>query len=91
MIYDNEMAAHLSVHGVRPTRQRLAIANVLFKDGGRHIDATCLHVELATSATKVSLATVYNVLKAFDKAGLVRRFILIIRWVLYFTYIANHN
>jgi Fur family iron response transcriptional regulator len=55
---------------VRPTRQRLAIANALFKDEGRHIDATCLYVELGASATKVSLATVYNVMKAFDKAGL---------------------
>ena len=91
MTYDNEMAAHLSVHGVRPTRQRLAIANVLFKDGGRHIDAACLHVELATSATKVSLATVYNVLKAFDKAGLVRRVALGGERVLYDTDTSNHH
>ena len=85
------MAAHLSVHGVRPTRQRIAIANALFKDEGRHIDATCLHVELGTSATKVSLATVYNVLKAFDKAGLVQRVSLGGERVLYDTDTSNHH
>ncbi len=72
MISDNEMAAHLSTHGVRPTRQRLAIANALFKDEGRHIDATCLYVELGASATKVSLATVYNTLSAFCEVGLMQ-------------------
>jgi Fur family iron response transcriptional regulator len=91
LISDNEMAAHLSTHGVRPTRQRLAIANALFKDEGRHIDATCLYVELGASATKVSLATVYNVLKAFDKAGLVRRVALGGERVLYDTDTSNHH
>jgi Fur family iron response transcriptional regulator len=85
------MVAHLSAHGVRPTRQRLAIANALFKDKGRHIDATCLYVELGASATKVSLATVYNVLKAFDKAGLVRRVALGSERVLYDTDTSNHH
>jgi Fur family iron response transcriptional regulator len=91
LIYDDEMAAHLSVHGVRPTRQRLAIANALFKDERRHINAECLHLELGTSATKVSLATVYNVLKAFDKAGLVRRVALGGERVLYDTDTSNHH
>jgi Fur family iron response transcriptional regulator len=91
LIYYDKMAAHLSIHGVRTTRQRLAIANALFKDEGRHVDATCLHVELRTSAIKVSLATVYNVLKAFDKAGLVRRVILGCERVLYDTDPSNHH
>jgi Fe2+ or Zn2+ uptake regulation protein len=91
LISDNEMAAHLSTHGVRPTRHWLAIANALFKDEGRHLDATCLYVELGASATKVSLATVYNVLKAFDKAGLVRRVALGGERVLYDTDTSNHH
>tara|TARA_B100000768_G_C11280301_1_gene378192 strand:+ start:3969 stop:4190 length:222 start_codon:yes stop_codon:yes gene_type:complete len=69
LICDDEMAAHLSVHCVRPKRQRIAIANALFKDGGRHVDATCLHVELGTSAIKVFLVTVYNVLNFVPVSG----------------------
>jgi Fur family iron response transcriptional regulator len=73
MTCKDDMASHLAAHGVRPTRQRLAIAETLFEGAGRHIDASGLHEELATSTTKVSLATVYNALRAFDQAGLVRR------------------
>jgi Fur family iron response transcriptional regulator len=83
------MADHLTAHGVRPTRQRLAIAETLFEGTGRHIDASGLYEELATSATKVSLATVYNALRAFDQAGLVRRVALPSVW--YDTDTSNHH
>jgi Fur family iron response transcriptional regulator len=91
LIYNDEIAAHLSVHGVRPTRQRLAIANALFKGGGRHVDATSLYAGLENPATRVSVATVYNVLNAFDKAGLVRRVTLGGERVLYDTDTSNHH
>ena len=73
MTCKGNMANHLTAHGVRPTRQRLAIAETLFEGAGRHIDASSLYEELATSTTKVSLATVYNALRAFNQAGLVRQ------------------
>ena len=85
------MAAHLSENGVRPTRQRLTIANALFKDEGRHVDAIGLHAELGNSAARVSLATVYNVLNAFDKAGLLRRVTLGGERIFYDTDISNHH
>lgn len=64
MTCKDNMADHLTAHGVRPTRQRLAIAETLFEGTGRHIDASGLYEELATSTTKISHATIYNALCA---------------------------
>jgi len=58
--------------GLRPTRQRLALAKLLFEDGNRHITAEQLHREVGNANVKVSLATVYNALKQFTAAGLLR-------------------
>ncbi len=46
------MASNLFSHGVRPTRQRLAISESLFEKTGSHIDESGLYEELATSATQ---------------------------------------
>lgn len=59
--------------GLRPTRQRLALAELLVGDGqDRHITAESLHAGVKSSGESVSLATVYNTLKAFCDAGLIR-------------------
>lgn len=62
----------LNAAGLRPTRQRLALARLLFDDGNRHITAEQLHREAAAAGVKVSLATVYNALNQFTAAGLLR-------------------
>ena len=59
--------------GLRPTRQRLALAGVLFRKGHRHVTADMLYVEVLQSKLSVSRATVYNTLHQFAEAGLVRR------------------
>jgi Fur family iron response transcriptional regulator len=58
--------------GLRPTRQRLALAKLLFDQGDRHVTAERLHAEAAGAEMKVSLATVYNALHQFTAAGLLR-------------------
>lgn len=58
--------------GLRPTRQRLALARLLFAAGDRHVTAEQLHGEATASRAEVSLATVYNTLNQFVKAGLLR-------------------
>lgn len=58
--------------GLRPTRQRLALGSLLFGEGDRHVTAEQLHAEVAAQGEHVSLATVYNALHQFKKAGLVR-------------------
>jgi Fur family iron response transcriptional regulator len=58
--------------GLRPTRQRVALARLLFAEGDRHVTAETLHEEALASRVPVSLATVYNTLHQFTEAGLLR-------------------
>lgn len=58
--------------GLRPTRQRIALADILFSSGDRHVTAEGLHHEARTADLEVSLATVYNTLNQFTQAGLLR-------------------
>ena len=58
--------------GLRPTRQRLALARLLLENGDRHVTAEELHGEAVASGISVSLATVYNTLHQFTEAGLLR-------------------
>lgn len=63
----------LSEAGLRPTRQRVALAALLVGDGeNRHVTAESLYEASRASDEKVSLATVYNTLRAFCEAGLIR-------------------
>ena len=59
--------------GLRPTRQRVALAALLVGDGqNRHVTAESLHAAARQTGASVSLATVYNTLKAFCDAGLIQ-------------------
>ncbi|HEV8035345.1 MULTISPECIES: iron response transcriptional regulator IrrA [Rhodobacterales] len=59
--------------GLRPTRQRVTLASLLVGDGqDRHVTAESLFEAASDADEKVSLATVYNTLRAFCDAGLVR-------------------
>ena len=62
----------LRAAGLRPTRQRLALAKLLFEGPDRHITAEALHGEATELGIKVSLATIYNTLHQFTDAGLLR-------------------
>ena len=58
--------------GLRPTRQRLALAALVFDRGHRHVTAEALHAEAKQAHIPVSLATIYNTLRSFTKSGLMR-------------------
>jgi Fur family transcriptional regulator, iron response regulator len=62
----------LRLAGLRPTQQRLALAELLYGKGDRHICAEVLHAEALAANVPVSLATVYNTLNQFKAAGLLR-------------------
>lgn len=64
--------AVLRMAGLRPTRQRIALAELLFTGGHRHVSAEQLHMEADKAGVRVSLATVYNALHQFRKSGLLR-------------------
>jgi Fur family iron response transcriptional regulator len=61
--------------GLRPTRQRLALAKLLFENGHRHVTAEQLHSEAMQANVRVSLATVYNTLHQFTDAALLREIV----------------
>ena len=67
-----DVAKLLRGAGLRPTRQRVALAHLLFAEGDRHITAEALHEEAIARKVPVSLATVYNTLHQFTEAGLLR-------------------
>ncbi len=58
--------------GLRPTRQRTDLARLLFGNGNRHVTTEMLHAEAPGKNVSVSLATVYNTLNQFARAGLLR-------------------
>ena len=68
--------ARLRHAGLRPTRQRVELAGLLFRDDDRHVTAETLHDEVTQAGLKVSLATVYNTLHQFTEAGLLRQVIV---------------
>ena len=65
--------AWLARAGLRPTRQRVALADLLVGDGQhRHVTAESLFDAACATGARVSLATVYNTLRAFCEAGLLQ-------------------
>lgn len=59
--------------GLRPTRQRVLLGELLFGQGDRHVTAEMLFAEASAANIQLSLATVYNTLNHFTQAGLLRR------------------
>lgn len=79
MLNDRQFAPvieRLRSAGLRPTRQRLALARLLFGQGDRHLSAEELHEEAVAHKVPVSLATVYNTLNQFTEAGLLREVVV---------------
>lgn len=64
--------AKLRRSGLRPTRQRIALASLLFAKGNRHLTVEELHEEALSANVPVSLATVYNTLHQFTEARMIR-------------------
>ena len=71
------VTAWLARGNLRPTRQRLSLATLLVGDGeNRHVTAESLFALSTASGDRVSLATVYNTLRAFCDAGLMNEVVV---------------
>ena len=68
--------ARLKGAGLRPTRQRIALAKLLFDGENRHVTAEELHDDARAAGVSVSLATVYNALHQFTDAGMMREVVV---------------
>ena len=66
----------LSNKGIRPTKQRMILAKLLFENGDRHISAEEIYKEVKKEDRKISLATIYNTLKQFRNIGLLKELIV---------------
>ena len=66
----------LKAAGLRPTRQRLALAKLLLESGPRHVTAEEVFHEARTAGIPISLATVYNTLHQFTSVGLLREVVV---------------
>ncbi|NKB28051.1 MAG: transcriptional repressor [Rhodobacteraceae bacterium] len=72
-IWQERGEAWLAGAGLRPTRQRVSLAALLIGDGNdRHVTAESLYGSVRDEGEAVSLATVYNTLRAFCDAGLMQ-------------------
>jgi Fur family iron response transcriptional regulator len=67
-----ELGERLKTCGLRTTQPRLLLADLLFRDGNRHVTAEKLHGEARAAGLKISQATIYNTLNQFVEAGLLR-------------------
>jgi Fur family iron response transcriptional regulator len=77
MTATDRSTAWLTRGGLRPTRQRLLLAELLVGDGeNRHVTAESLYAASVEAGDKVSLATVYNTLRAFCEAGLMNEVVV---------------
>lgn len=77
--------------GLRPTRQRMDLGALLFAGEDRHLTAEMLHEEAQARRIPVSLATVYNTLHQFTKAGLLREVAVCGSKTYFDTNIGNHH
>ena len=67
---DLTLVQRLCAVGLKPTRQRLAVAGVILRSP-RHMTAEDIYRHLLDHGDEIGLATVYRVLTQFEAAGLV--------------------
>ena len=90
-ISPEEAAEKLRAANLRPTRQRIAIAERLLDGRARHVSAEQLRDELVDYCQPMALATIYNCLHQFEEAGLVRPVHHAGDAVLYDTNLGDHH
>jgi Fur family iron response transcriptional regulator len=88
----SQVLLRLRTSGLRPTRQRLALAKLLYDhETCRHVTAEALHDEAHEAGARVSLATVYNTLHQFTTAGLLREIVVDSGRTFFDTNIIDHH
>jgi Fur family iron response transcriptional regulator len=67
---------HIINAGIRPTRQRIALAKLLFRGDYRHVTADGLYKEALRENIRISIATIYNTLHQFTAANLLQKIVV---------------
>ena len=84
-------AIMLRARGLRPTRQRCDLVQLLFDGQNRHLSVEEVHDAAIAAGMEVSLATVYNALNCFTRIGLLREVVVAPGRVLYDTHVTPHH
>ena len=58
---------------LRPTKQRIILANQIFDGKNKHFTAEIIQREVLTNGQSISLATIYNCLNKFVSVGLLKQ------------------
>lgn len=92
VVLHGNIGEFLSSHGIKPTRQRVAIAMHMF-ERKQHLSADAIleRVNQDTTTTNVSKATVYNTLKLFVQEGILREVAIDPQRILFDTNIHGHH
>ena len=93
MLKNAEFTDKLRSSGLRPTKQRLKICQFLFnREKTFHFTVETLNKKInKNSATKVSLATIYNTVEAFTSAGYLKEILTSKNKSYYDTNIKSHH
>jgi len=62
----------LEASPLKVTEQRIAMINLLFKNGDKHFTAEDIYEEVCKRKIKISLATIYNCLNQFKECGIIK-------------------
>ena len=77
--------------GLRPTRQRMIVADILFNGKNRHFTAEDLQNDIVKFGEQMSLATVYNCLNKFKKVGIIKQVETLGETAVFDTNITHHH
>jgi len=93
MLKNNEFIDKLRSSGLRPTKQRLKICEVLFnREKTFHFTINDLATQISSRLNeKISLATVYNTVHAFKKKGYLKEISINCDQSYFDTNITNHH
>ena len=82
---------YLRTAGIRPTRQRIALAQLLFHGAYRHVTADGLYKEALRANIRVSIATIQNTLHQFMAANLLHEIVVDSARTYFDTNVGHHH
>ncbi|MDR9433494.1 MAG: Fur family transcriptional regulator [Spiribacter sp.] len=89
--HDTYLRDLLQQAGLRATRQRLGLAELIFGHGERHLTAEGLYAEATEAGLRLSQTTVYNTLHQFTEGGLLREILADPRRIYFDTNVDPHH
>ncbi len=87
---EDKTSKRLRIAGIRPTKIRIALAELLLNGEDRHVTVEEVIAEAREANIRTSVASVYNTLNQFSESGLVNKIIVDSGPVFFDTNTDNH-